>query len=111
MRDDNAGAECAQIQFSRIDHVIEHRIGRVQQLKAAITTESVQQIGTHSATDSIRRFEDLDGDTCPVETLRAGQPGEPCAHDDHRARRHWACHRTSLTSPACNGGISVENDA
>jgi len=57
VRRNDSGAEGAQIQFSRVEHVIEHWIGGVQQLKAAITTESAQQIRTHSAANGIRRLE------------------------------------------------------
>ena len=86
VRDNHSGVEGSQIKLPNIDHLLQGRIGRIDQLEAAVASIAVDDVGAHSAAYRIRCFEYHDIDAGAGQPLSASQASQSRADDDDVGR-------------------------
>ena len=86
--------ERPQLQRTQVDPPFHLRIGRVEDLKAAVQQEPVSPVGPHPPADPVGAFQDLHRHPGRRQVERAGQARDPRPHDDHGrliiGRHQWA---------------------
>ena len=82
--DDDAGAERPEVELIEVHDATEGRIGRVDELEAAVAAEAVDLVGPHPSADRVGRLQHDDLETGGGQPLGTGQPGQSGPHDDDR---------------------------
>ena len=81
--DERAGQERLQVEGPVVQDPARLRVGREQDLEAAVEAEAVPEVRADAPADAVRGLEDAHARSRLVEAKGAGEAGEARAHDRH----------------------------
>ena len=81
MADGDTRVEGADLEGIEVDQPAQRRVGRVDDLKAAVAQEAVHEVGAHAAAHLVGGLHDDDRQSGALQGAGAGQTRQPGTHD------------------------------